>query len=321
MYFASPITFIPENLEGGVATTIANLIEQVSGEINFKIFTRDRDKFLNKSYKGIKVNQWNETPQGEVYYASPHQFGIRGLLHVLRSSNIDIIYLNSFFSFKASIIPLIYIRFNLRKYCLILAPRGELYPGALSCGKYKKKLFIYFAKLLSIHKNICWQASTPKEALAIQHIIPAAANNTLIAIDPIKKSFEKGSHIHPTKKPGKLAMIYLSTITPKKNLDGLLRTLMNVRSEITLDIYGPTHNKKYWIDCAKLINKLPSNVSVIKHKPVSSVEVIGLFSKYDLFAFPTLGENFGHVIYESLSAGTPVLVSEFTPWQTILMNL
>ena len=33
-----------------------------------------------------------------------------------------------------------------------------------------------------------------------------------------------------------------------------------------------------------------------------------------MFFFPTLGENFGHVIHESLAAGTPVLISDQTPW-------
>jgi glycosyltransferase involved in cell wall biosynthesis len=40
------------------------------------------------------------------------------------------------------------------------------------------------------------------------------------------------------------------------------------------------------------------------------------FAAYDLFAFPTLGENFGHVIFESLRVGTPVLLSDRTPWRT-----
>ena len=37
--------------------------------------------------------------------------------------------------------------------------------------------------------------------------------------------------------------------------------------------------------------------------------VQSIFFKYDLFCFPSITENFGHVIYESLSAGTPVLCS------------
>ena len=39
-------------------------------------------------------------------------------------------------------------------------------------------------------------------------------------------------------------------------------------------------------------------------------------SKHDLFVFPSLSENFGHVIFESLSAGTPVITSVHTPWKT-----
>jgi glycosyltransferase involved in cell wall biosynthesis len=45
----------------------------------------------------------------------------------------------------------------------------------------------------------------------------------------------------------------------------------------------------------------------------NSVPVI--FADYDLFLFPTLGENFGHVICEALSAGCPVLISDRTPWR------
>ena len=33
-----------------------------------------------------------------------------------------------------------------------------------------------------------------------------------------------------------------------------------------------------------------------------------------LFFFPTRGENFGHIIVESLAAGCPVLLSDRTPW-------
>jgi glycosyltransferase involved in cell wall biosynthesis len=34
--------------------------------------------------------------------------------------------------------------------------------------------------------------------------------------------------------------------------------------------------------------------------------------------FPTLGENFGHVIAESLSASCPVICSDQTPWNDVL---
>ena len=46
-------------------------------------------------------------------------------------------------------------------------------------------------------------------------------------------------------------------------------------------------------------------------------EIFQLFVKYDVFYFPTKGENFGQVIWESLSCGCPVLISDQTPWNNI----
>lgn len=40
-------------------------------------------------------------------------------------------------------------------------------------------------------------------------------------------------------------------------------------------------------------------------------------AKHDLFFLPTLGENFGHVIYEALACSLPVLISDQTPWRNI----
>ena len=42
-----------------------------------------------------------------------------------------------------------------------------------------------------------------------------------------------------------------------------------------------------------------------------------MFVKYDVFYFPTKSENFGQVIWESLSCGCPVLISDQTPWNNI----
>jgi glycosyltransferase involved in cell wall biosynthesis len=51
------------------------------------------------------------------------------------------------------------------------------------------------------------------------------------------------------------------------------------------------------------------------HPAVSHEKVAGLFSTNHLFYFPTLGENYGHVICEALAAGCPALISDRTPWR------
>jgi glycosyltransferase involved in cell wall biosynthesis len=62
---------------------------------------------------------------------------------------------------------------------------------------------------------------------------------------------------------------------------------------------------------------MPPNVrveymGVIEHEKVGEV-----FAGHDLFLFPTLGENYGHVICEALIAGCPVLISDRTPWHNL----
>ncbi|HEY0003146.1 MAG TPA: glycosyltransferase, partial [Actinoplanes sp.] len=44
------------------------------------------------------------------------------------------------------------------------------------------------------------------------------------------------------------------------------------------------------------------------------------FARYDAFVFPTRGENFGHVIAESLSVSCPVICSAETPWNEVLTS-
>ena len=119
-----------------------------------------------------------------------------------------------------------------------------------------------------------------------------------------------------SRAPGPLRFVFLSRISPMKNLDFLLRVLAKVSINVKLAIYGPQEDLQYWEHCLSLIKQLPENINVTLGGNVPQKQVRKVFSEHDVFVFPTRGENFGHVIFESLSAGTPVLVSDQTPWQS-----
>jgi len=85
-------------------------------------------------------------------------------------------------------------------------------------------------------------------------------------------------------------------------------------SPVVLDIYGPAEDEDYWSACKDLIAKAPVNVEIRYKGPIAPAEVVGVLAKYDVFFLPTLGENYGHVVVESFLAGTPVLISDKTPW-------
>ncbi len=85
--------------------------------------------------------------------------------------------------------------------------------------------------------------------------------------------------------------------------------------DVNLTIYGPSEDVAYWQECLDLIDILPSNIAVEYCGEIMPAQVSGVFAEHDVFVFPTRGENFGHVIFEALNAGTPVIVSDQTPWE------
>jgi glycosyltransferase involved in cell wall biosynthesis len=120
------------------------------------------------------------------------------------------------------------------------------------------------------------------------------------------------------KQPGCARFVFISRISPKKNLPFAIRLLGTVSGKATLDIYGPKEDQRHWKTCQKEIDALPPHVSVNYCGAIASAEVPGTFAKYEFFLFPTFGENFGYVIYEALSVGIPVLLSdEVTPWEDL----
>lgn len=44
-------------------------------------------------------------------------------------------------------------------------------------------------------------------------------------------------------------------------------------------------------------------------------EIRDLLIESDAFVLPTKGENFGHAVFEAMSVGTPVIVSDQTIWR------
>ena len=100
-----------------------------------------------------------------------------------------------------------------------------------------------------------------------------------------------------------------------KNLDFLIKVLGMVKKKVLLNIYGPIEDKEYWKKCKNLISNKPSNIKIVYKGVALPNKINSIFSKYHLFILPSKGESYGHVVAESLTVGTPVLISNKTPWK------
>jgi len=145
----------------------------------------------------------------------------------------------------------------------------------------------------------------------------AASNNIAIARN-LSSGLPQVPPDHVPRSPGEpFRIIFLSRISPKKNLDFALGVLAQVRCSIIFRIYGPPEDFEYLNKCKSLADRLGSHISVEWHQAVPPERVADLIAEHDLFFFPTRGENFGHVIAEALGAGTPILISDTTPWRNL----
>lgn len=307
--------YLPGFRSGGPTRTVANFTDHLSSEFDIRIICCDRDLGDKKVFPGVLPNTWNKVGNSNVLYLSPKNINLFYIAKILRETQYDIIYINSFFSYGFAIIPLIarFLKLAPKSPCVI-GPRGEFSKGALSLKTFKKRLFMAISKLLGLYNNLYWQASSVYELLDIQREFGSVAKKIFVARDltPVSKISQKYVKLNKINRP--LKIIFLSRISPMKNLDFLIKVLSKVILKVELNIFGPKQDVNYWEKCKIDLKKLPNNIKVNIGNEIPHDKILSVFSKYDLFAFPTKGEALGHIILESLLASTPVLVSDKTSW-------
>lgn len=309
--------FLPGFKAGGPIRTLVNIVQHLEHDFCFRIVTRDRDLGDDTPFAGIKSDTWTMAGTTSVKYLGPSDRSPWRLRNIIRESRPDILYLNSFFDPALSVIPLLLRRSGMipRKIPVLIAPRGEFALAALAIKTPRKAAFLFFAKMFGLCDGVTWQAASEFEQLDIINVWGKRAE-VFVAPDlpPRLDSSDKATE-ERIKTAGTLRAVFLSRLAPIKNLDGALNMLASVDASIEFDIYGPVEDHDYWKKCQEIIAGLPANITVRYLGPVANSEVAGIFSKYDLLFFPTLGESFGHVILEAMLAGCPVLISDRTPWQ------
>ena len=314
------VYYLPGYKGGGPVRTIENMVSHLDQEIEFWIVTRDRDLGDTVPYPAIKRGIWQKVGGAYVYYLPAEAVNFTAVGDLINNTPHDIVYLNSFFDPVFTIYPLLHRFFGkLKKKPFLLAPRGEFAIAALTLKKFKKTCYLIASRLLCLTKNVVFQASSEYEQSDIQRALGVNITSIMIAPDlPSHHSnVSLGLSAFDLTERETLRVIFLSRISPMKNLDFAIRALMSVTSRVDFDIYGPKEDDSYWVLCEKLLNQLPEHVTYNYCGNVLPHDVKNIFSKYDLFLFPTRGENYGHVIAESISAGTPVLLSDRTPWRTL----
>ena len=308
MIFITIPWFTPAYRAGGPVQSILNLVSNFNAGAEFRIFCGNKD--LNgEILTGIETDKWTVfNDHTQVWYASEEVSKM--LTEQAEKLKPEVLFITGIFSWHYNIVPLLFCKAPLK----ILSARGMLHAGALAQKKIKKKVFLTALKLAGIGRKVVFHATNEAELGFIKATFGSATKvavaqnygRKVTAFDP------------PEKQPGMLKLITIAIISPMKNYLKVLEALAKNPEDIEYDIYGPVKDTAYWELCKEQIKTLPNNITVRYHGETEPYTIDKLLSENHVFIMPSESENFGHSIYEALSAGKPVITGKTTPWNELL---
>ena len=302
--------FFPGKEFGGPPVSVDNFCSLLSGYVCCYVVTHNHDLGETTPYSGIK-DGWNDRGNAKVKYVRDSKYNSRTFEGVIREIQPNYIYLQGLF--QDCIFPCLWLA-KKHHINVVLAPRGELCKGAFR-KKYKKLPYIAILRMMSLLKEVHFQSTSEEETLAIKKYLGVSSEriHLLTNIPSIPHDLPD----RMVKDAGVGRFVFVSRILWKKNLLSAIEFLSGVEGKAVFDIYGPKEEENYWVKCENAISKLPGNVTVNYRGVLNHEEIHKVFSQYDAFLFPTLSENYGHVIAEALVAGCIPIISDQTPWNDI----
>lgn len=260
----------------------------------------------------ITLDKWIDTNYGQVRYCSTltHYFPFSLIWNSLKSLHrVDIVHLTALFYPPSFIIGVIA---SLVGKKVVWSVRGELHPAAL---KFNRLIKFFYLQLIrnSGRRNIVFHATSEDEA---NYIRKRFGYNSSFVILP--NFIELPKKLYPCDNYRYL--LYMGRIHPIKSLDKLITGLSKSNafknSSYVLKISGA--GDKSYIET--LINKvktvgLQEKVEFIGLTVGEDKEVLYANAKATFLVSES--ENFGNVVVESLTHGTPVICSLGTPWKIL----
>ncbi len=304
--FISIPWFLPAYKAGGPVQSVANMVAALVDQYRFFIFTSDQDVDGSK----VPVTQtdtwltWNNNTQ--VFYASTRRKEI--IQDAVLDVKPDFIFVIGIYDpyFTGA---LLFFKTTASK---LLSVRGMLHPGALSVKSLKKKVYLRYLQWKGVSNELIFHATDEKEADHIR----AVFSETRIRIAGNFPRCNQELSV-PEKKQGHLFIVSVGLISPMKNIELVLQALQHQSDHIVYQIIGGIKDQDYWLRCQALINQLPHHITVVYHGDVAPHTIPSLLADAQVFILPSKSENFGHAIFEALSAGLPVITSHHTPWNKL----
>lgn len=311
--------FYPGFRSGGPQQSVINMVDAFGDKSDIYILTQNHDAGISEPYEGLSTNVWLPFGKAKVKYLPAKDFRYKGIRREYKK--FDTVF--SCGMFEPNTIALLLIhRFAKKKKNVYVAPMGVFSEKAINSKKLKKSLFLHVCKLFGVFGRITWSFTSEMELKEAKKILGERDTCKYIVAEDIPRKVSFGMNRQWScsrhKELDKLRIVFISRICIKKNLDFCFDVLSgNFKGDIVFDVYGIIEDKKYWDFCKQKSKRLKQQVYMNYCGSIKPEQVIPTLLKYDVFFFPTKGENYGHVIYEALCAGCVPIITDTTPWKDL----
>ena len=304
--------YYPSKNCGGPITSIENIVNTCCDEFTFYIICYNHD-FNDRTVFNVDLNCWIKVGNANVMYVEHGylDFSTKRMKQLLLSIKPDLIWFSGILTPNNKLVTARIAK----KYGfpVLFSPRGELSADRVKIKGYKKIPYLKIVSFLGLYKKCYFHGTSDDEEAGIikffnpdeNHYFRAA--NISIAQQPELVDVEKTQ--------GELKVFFFSRIHEVKNLLFGVQCLCKCRNNILLDVYGPIESENYWNNCLEVAKNAPSNIKMNYGGILDYSNKSIVIQQHHCFLFPTLNENYGHVIAESLANSRPVILSKgTTPW-------
>lgn len=196
----------------------------------------------------------------------------------------------------------------------IVTPRGMLEPWSLSQKKLKKKLAWWLYQRNDVQKSACVFSTAKMEA---EHVSELGIT-TCKAVIP--NGIETDAYPCKSSVDGvRKQVLFLSRIHVKKGIEILFEAWKRVASAFPdwqLQVIG-NGDTEYIHTLEMKVERLGLKDSIRILPPVFGNDKTRIYQESALFCLPSFSENFGLVIAEAMSCGTPVITTTNCPWDIL----
>ncbi len=197
---------------------------------------------------------------------------------------------------------------------VLLSPRGTLSNYSFNNRKrFLKNTFHQFIGK-ALLKRCHFHVSTEKEKIDILSLVNPKSITIIPNFVNLLRGVEEAgdleieTHTQARHEPV-FRLLFLSRVEEKKGLDNLLKALEQIKIPFRLTVAGGGQ-PDYLSYLKNLESELRLTDKITWLGPLNQQLKFQVLARHDLMVLPSHDESFANVVIESLSVGTPVLLSE-----------